>query len=850
MPVGRPKVPKAGRSRTAGRLDSPRKPNYRAILEQHEAAGRTSRIYAANSQKSVGTVRRKVQRFCYAELKTTEEEFLENLTAGRVKTYFDWVEDTHRNSIKAASAFDSYWRVLKILYVERTGHGMDSGMEQDCLNYKNVVIKRWGLRRRRRRGTSGTKDDVYRILHAHWTRCTKAYADEKQRLYVAAGILLSFISGARLVSLFDTRIKTGDAEAGDGQSKGVSHTASRGSKNRTNRRRHRPRATGPTPDRYPTAGSGIGQHGNRPIALEKRKWALSDDDEEYRDTKKARIMAPRKSCRSAREEASCGKYGMRGEDVMYDPLDSDMDSHMSNDTDSDSGYVDEESDSTSGSSEEPLFGELVRENDTDTESSAESVESGCTSDTSADNDISELDRFIEDVTDDEKTFISHNPEPLLDLLGHFLSMAIDDEIFAPEFEKLEDIYWYPIPSYLGGMSLKIKAEMLDVPVFRQPERTGDGYRTSEKTPLKGSTWSGYLRHLRLVAGFKYSLTQYVWRRSLINAINNKAPSSVRDQVADHESNAVRYYLDTVIRFDLEAAAMELPSNDVVQKAAHGLFLNADATAPTELTDELKRKITENPKIIELTERSKELTRKLRAMGFRSVPAARGKTPLYEEKMKVVSRLNRSKVYLHSKLIERQRRWHFRHADTERFNQRLRNGAGGGSLDECPAPPPLQISERRRVVELTCAGTQELTEDEQFARRCACIIVWFKLQRRKEVQRRGRHKKHQPSQRDFQPDPPLDTVRAKESIPAKLGEKQCPFCVADTSLPWGERMKVRERTNKFWNHIESVHREELKAYSTGQKHCGICKVQGVTFTPPSIMEFKSHTLSVHGPRLRA
>ncbi|OJD15952.1 hypothetical protein ACJ73_08926 [Blastomyces percursus] len=368
------------------------------------------------------------------------------------------------------------------------------------------------------------------------------------------------------------------------------------------------------------------------------------------------------------------------------------------------------------------------------------------------------------------------------------------------------------------MSLKIKARMLDVPVFRQPERTGNGYRTSEKTPLKGSTWSGYLRHLRLVAGLKYSLTQYVWRRSLINAINNKAPSFVRDQVADHESNAVRYYLDTVIRFDLEAAAMGLPSSEVVQKAAHGLFLNADATAPTELTDELKRKITENPKIRELTDRSKELTRKLRAMEFRS-------------------------------LIERQRRWHFRHADTERFNRRFRNGAGSESLDECRAPSPLRIPEWRRVVELTCAITQELTEDEQFARRCVCIIVWFKLQRRREGQCRGRHKKQQLPQRNFRPDPPLDTVRAKESIPAKLGEKQCPFCVADISLPWGERMKVWERTNKFWNHIEGVHREEPKAYSSGQKHCGICKVQGVTFTASSIMEFKSYTLSVHGPRLR-
>ncbi|QSS56097.1 hypothetical protein I7I53_04204 [Histoplasma capsulatum var. duboisii H88] len=771
---------------------------------------------------------------------------------------------------------------------------MDDGMAQDCLNYKNVVIKRWGLRQQPKRKPSSTKDNVYHILHAHWTRCTKAYADEKQRLYVAAGILLSFISSGRLVSLFNTRIKTSDEKARDRPSKGASHTASKGSKRRTNRRCHHPRGIA-VPNLYSKAGSRIGQHNNRPIAPEKRKRVHSDNNEEYRDTKKTRIMAPRRSCRSARE-VSYGKYGMRGEDAQ----DSDLDSHMSDDTVFDSGYVDEESDSTHSNSREPLFGELLRENDTDTELSVESVESGSTSGMSPDNDISELDRFIDDVTDDEydagpeetgalvwrhiefhiirsplagrpnillakvtllhtkgedkkprvKTFvISHNPEPLLDLLGHFLSIAIDDKIFTPEFEKLEDIYWYPIPSHLGGMNLKIKAEMLDVPVFRQPERTGSGYRTSERTPLKGSTWSSYLKHLGLMAGLKYGLTQYVWRRSLINAINNKAPSSVHDQVTDHESNAVQYYLDTVIQFNLEAAAMELPSNEVVQKAAHGLFLNADATAPTELTDELKRKITNNPKIRELTKCSKELTRKLRAMGFRSVPAAQGKTPLYEKKMKAVSRLNRSKVYLHSKLIEQQRRWHFRHADTERFNQRLRNGAASESLDECPAPPSLTISEQRRVVELTCAGNQELTEDEQFARRCACIIIWLKLQRRKEVQRRGRHKKQQPPPRDFQPDPRTDTVQAKESIPAKLGEKQCPFCIADTSLPWEERMKVRERTNKFWNHIESVHREELKAYSFGQKHCGICNVQSITFIPASIMEFKSHTLNVHGPRLR-
>ncbi|KMW67199.1 hypothetical protein BDDG_11975 [Blastomyces dermatitidis ATCC 18188] len=38
------------------------------------------------------------------------------------------------------------------------------------------------------------------------------------------------------------------------------------------------------------------------------------------------------------------------------------------------------------------------------------------------------------------------------------------------------------------------------------------------------------------------------------------------------------------------------------------------------------------------------------------------------------------------------------------------------------------------------------------------------------------------------------------------------------------MNVRERTNKFWNHIESVHREELKAYSSGQHSSMTAKLE--------------------------
>lgn len=46
---------------------------------------------------------------------------------------------------------------------------------------------------------------------------------------------------------------------------------------------------------------------------------------------------------------------------------------------------------------------------------------------------------------------------------------------------------------------------------------------------------------------------------------DKALTSIRDQVADHESNAVRYYLNEIVDFDTQAAAMDRPSDEMVHK---------------------------------------------------------------------------------------------------------------------------------------------------------------------------------------------------------------------------------------------------------------------------------------------
>jgi hypothetical protein len=71
--------------------------------------------------------------FC-CELDSTPEELLENLNAADVKTFFDWLEQNYKNSIKTASAVNTYWRLLKTFYVDHTDYGMDESMKRDCLN--------------------------------------------------------------------------------------------------------------------------------------------------------------------------------------------------------------------------------------------------------------------------------------------------------------------------------------------------------------------------------------------------------------------------------------------------------------------------------------------------------------------------------------------------------------------------------------------------------------------------------------------------------------------------------------------------------------------------------------------
>jgi hypothetical protein len=119
--------------------------------------------------------------------------------------------------------------------------------------------------------------------------------------------------------------------------------------------------------------------------------------------------------------------------------------------------------------------------------------------------------------------VVHEDNLIFDLLSQLLSLAWDDGIFAANFKDIEDIYTFPIPSHRRGMHLKIKRECLDIPIFREPEWTSEGYRTSASIPLKAATWSRYVKRTGEQSGEEKTLTHKVLRRGGINAINSMIP---------------------------------------------------------------------------------------------------------------------------------------------------------------------------------------------------------------------------------------------------------------------------------------------------------------------------------------
>ncbi|ODM15441.1 hypothetical protein SI65_09044 [Aspergillus cristatus] len=731
---------------------------YTERRKRHLENGPTLPLYASNTNISAASVRGKWNRFC-SQAGLAPDVLIENLTAADVKSWFNWIEKNFEGSIKAHSALANYWRTLKRLYFMQNRREMETRMQGDCLNYMNVVSKRMGLCRHPLPKPTAASDDLLHFLVTHMVHCDSVFADEKQRVYVLAGLNLSSVSACRAVSLFDTRHPV-DLQA-DGR-----------------------------PPQHSEAE-------RRNEIMESHIFAGSSGD---------------------KEAAGDSGYETGVESHLSKPEEADLDNEFGSETESN---TDCDSDASSVTEDGYLEGDeetctilwrhvefyIIRNPNPDGHNILAAI-------------VTLLHKKGEDWKLRIKRFvIEHEDNPIFDLLSQLLSLAIDDGIFLATIKDEADIYTVPIPSHCRG------------------------YRTSNSQPLKSRTWSRIIKRIGIRAGQAQNLTQKVLRRGAIDAINNRAPSSVRDQVADHESNAVKYYLNEVVDFDTAAAFHKRPSNEIMQKELRSATLLADSTAPIGLTDAQSQRVSKDPEVRRLRKTCRELTAKIHGMGYRAIKDAAG-TEIGEQKRQANAELNSMLTSLRDKAKERNWKRHFRNTDTAIFNQQYEESAGL-EKSECQSqfPRHYQIPEWAGLVRLLCYYTVAKTTEEAHHRRLAYIRLMVRWQGRKESPRRGKQAvitmQHLPT-----PKPP----RA-EIIPESYDPSQCPFCLSDTRLPPSDREKRKSKINKLWDHVENIHRQELAAFNTGNRRCGICGIRNIDFIPSNVPNFKNHTQTVHGIRLR-
>lgn len=84
--------------------------------------------------------------------------------------------------------------------------------------YKRQLTKNYRLRKLARTKPVMNVDDLYHILFTHWVYDDATYVDERQRVQVAAALLLAAYTGCRPCSLFDTNPKKLDHAVTSAQS--------------------------------------------------------------------------------------------------------------------------------------------------------------------------------------------------------------------------------------------------------------------------------------------------------------------------------------------------------------------------------------------------------------------------------------------------------------------------------------------------------------------------------------------------------------------------------------------------------------------------------------------------------
>ena len=284
-----------------------------------------------------------------------------------------------------------------------------------------------------------------------------------------------------------------------------------------------------------------------------------------------------------------------------------------------------------------------------------------------------------------------------------------------------------------------------------------------------------------------------------------------------------------------------------------MTLTADRSAPVRYSDKGSRKVANNHEVKRCAGKARNLTAELRRK-YGSVRNAPATDPATQEKASADAALHALKENLRNKTFARDRKRHFRNADTRSLKAQFNQTAGDRSVVgnmTLVRPTKYNIPERADVVRILCDQVSTGSEDEKLARRMSVITKMAALCTRQES---IRHRQPEATPNCVGLSSLLDAIpevaeetKCEEMYPLVCRPTQCPICIGDERKPHGERTREFTRPSVMMDHVDSHFLKHINDAPIGCHH-PICRAEGLILG--TLMEFKNHTAQVHKIVLRA
>lgn len=457
--------------------------------------------------------------------------------------------------------------------------------------------------------------------------------------------------------------------------------------------------------------------------------------------------------------------------------------------------------------------------------------------------------------------------PVFCIISHLLSIGFSQNAFKDDcITSLQDIFKLRVPDDRDVLRIQWKEDLLDKPFFCNVRDSPEGGRVCRNEAFPYSKYQLHFKWLGLVAGFESALELYQIRRASGRNLHGK-PALLRNlhrplyslrlevldateanQTMGHQGHVYeKYYMPTHIARDFQAIYFGTPSeNDLVRSVAR-MGLTRDRRAPTDLNNEQKKELQNDPKLIKLRQERSEYTRLLHDQGYRPVSKAKG-TSLYKEYQRKVSSISSTYQTLHRQKLHQTVIAFHKSIDSIEIEKQIKGKAVTEILVRKTAE--FELRERAMIASIHFKPFRDERARLQFCCILAQLCLLQETRRPKDLKRRQMDStvskeqcdsnitKRKKTPKDFSEREKVVVLQPEHTYPMVPSYPVCGICIGIKDLPYHQQIKPWPRKDVLNKHVNTHFRNP-----TYQRDF-ICHYPNCSTVLNGEMHFKRHSLEIH------